>query len=149
MGDKKMRRIVVLLLGVLMLMMAVPAVSAAPSSTPFNGAWIGQDPAPPDGDGSTVHLTIEGGTRVRMTFTDEFGSVCVNEGASVTFFRSFLTGRVSDTTLTAVFRNAKCGSQVIEFLIGEQFTLEYDDMGTANPADDTLWDGSVLWTRDN
>lgn len=144
-----MRRIVVLLLGVLMLMMTIPAADAAPRSTPFNGTWIGHDPAPPDGDGSTVHLKIEGGTRVQVTYTDEFGSICVNEGASVTFFRSFLTGRVSGTILNAVFRKAKCGSDVIGFLIGEQITWEYDDMGTANPADDTLWDGSVLWTRDN
>lgn len=146
---KKMRRIVVLLLGVLMLMASVPEVVAAPPSTPFSGAWIGHDPAPPDGDGSTVHLLVEGGKQVRVTFTDEFGSVCVNVGASDTAFSSLLTGAVSDTTLNAVFRIAKCGSTPLRFLIGEQFTFEYDDMGTASPADDTLWDGSVLWTRDN
>lgn len=139
----------VLTLGLLMVMAAIPAVSAAPPPTPFNGTWIGNDPAPPNGDGSTVHLIIEGGTQVRVTFTDELGSVCVNQGASVTFFTSFLTGSVSGDTLEATFRKAKCGSLVLQFLLGEPFTLWYDDMGNSDPGDDVLWDGSVLWSRDD
>lgn len=145
----KVRRMTVLTLGLLMVMAAIPAVSAAPPPTPFNGTWIGNDPAPPNGDGSTVHLIIEGGTQVRVTFTDELGSVCVNQGASVTFFTSFLTGSVSGDTLEATFRKAKCGSLVLQFLLGEPFTLWYDDMGNSDPGDDVLWDGSVLWSRDD
>lgn len=149
MEGSKVRRMAVLVLGVTMMMAAIPAVSAAPPPTPFNGTWIGNDPEPPDGDGSTVHLIIEGGTQVRVTFTDEFGSVCENQGASVTFFSSFLTGRVSGDTLEATFRKAKCGSLVLQFLLGQPFTFRYNDMGNSDPSDDVLWDGSVLWSRDD
>lgn len=145
----KVRRMTVLVLGLVMVMAAIPAASAAPAPTPFNGTWIGSDPAPPDGDGSTVHLIIEGGTQVRVTFTDEYGSICVNQGASVTFFASFLTGSVSGDTLEATFRMAKCGSHVVKFLLGESATYWYDDMGTSDPADDELWDGFVLWSRND
>jgi len=142
-------RSLVMMLGLLGLLLLAPAAQAVPPTTPFTGTWIGQDPAPPDGDGSTVHLVITGGSTARITFTDEFGSVCVNEGASETFFRSFLTGKVNGDTLNARFKSAKCGTLVVGFLLGESFSWQYSDNGTANPADDTLWDGSVLWTRDS
>lgn len=138
---------IVLLLGMIV---AAPAVQAAPPSTPFSGAWIGQDPEPPDGDGSILHLIVEGGANARIVFTDEFGTVCVSEGASVTFFRSFLTGKVDGDTLNARFKVAKCGSHTVVFLIGEPYSLDYDDNGTPDPSDDTLLDAfGLLFHRDD
>lgn len=84
---------------------------------------------------------------MRIVFLDEFGTVCVNEGASETFFRSILTGKVDGNILSASFKIAKCGSTVVGFLKGETVAYEYDDNGTADPGDDTLWDGTVLWHR--
>src|SRR6476619_1573352 len=93
-----------LLLGLLM----AGSVSAA-STTAFTGEWIGNDPAPPDGDGSVVHLYISGGTQAKITYTDEFGSVCVNEGSPVTSFTSTITGEVVKDMLVGTFRSAHCG----------------------------------------
>jgi hypothetical protein len=132
------------------MIVAAPAVQAAPPSTPFSGAWIGQDPPPPAGDGSTVHLIVEGGENARIVFTDEFGSVCLNEGAPVTFFWSFLTGKVDGDTLNARFKLAKCGTHVVGFLVGLPYSLAYDDNETLDPSDDTLLDSEgVLWHRDD
>lgn len=135
-------------LAVLGLALLVPVAQAEPTLSPFAGTWIGSDPPPPNGDGSTVHLDITGGPRARILFTDEFGTVCVNEGASGTFFSSVLVGRVDGDYLIATFKTAMCGPTVISFLRGETFEYEYDDNGTLDPSDDTLFDGSVLWHRD-
>jgi hypothetical protein len=140
------RFLFMLVVGLLVLGLAVPA-EATPATTPFTGTWIGQDPAPPDGDGSTVHLTITGGSHPAIQFTDDFGSVCVNEGSPVTEFTSRLTGRVDGSTLDATFRNARCGPVVLRFLLGEGASWQLDDGGNDSPADDTLFDGSVLWSR--
>jgi hypothetical protein len=142
-------RSVAMVLGLLALLLLAPSAQAEPVSNPFTGTWIGSDPAPPEGDGSTVHLLITRGPSVRIAFTDEFGTVCANEGASETSFRSILTGKVEDNVLTASFKVAKCGSTVIGFLKGETVTYDYDDNGTTDPGDDTLWDGTVLWHRDS
>ena len=116
-------------------------------TTAFAGTWVGHDPAPPDGDGSTVHLTITGGTNPVIEFTDDFGSICVNAGSPVTEFTARLTGRVDGSTLDAIFRNARCGQLALHFLVGESFSLLLDDGGNLDPSDDTLFDGSVLWSR--
>jgi len=142
-------RLVVMVLTLLVLVLLAPAAQAEPPSSLFAGDWIGSDPAPPDGDGSTVHLHITGGPSVRIAFSDEFGTVCVNEGASETFFWSTLAGRVHGNYLIASFKIAKCGSTVIGFLRGETVVYEYDDNGTTDLGDDTLWDGFVLWHRDS
>ena len=115
--------------------------------TPFAGTWVGQDPIPPDGDGSTVHLTIADGSNPVIDFTDEFGSVCVFVGSPVTEFIGRLTGRIDGSTLNATFRNARCGPVAVHFLVGESYSLLLEDGGTNDPADDTLFDGSVLWSR--
>ena len=77
-----------LVLGALLLglFVAAPTVQAAPAATAFTGEWIGEDPAPPDGDGSTVHLFVSGGDHPRVEFTDEFGTVCEDVGSPVTVF---------------------------------------------------------------
>ncbi len=143
------RRSIAVVLALLGFGLLALAAQAEPSPSPFAGAWIGSDPAPPDGDGSTVHLDITGGPSARIAFTDRFGTVCVNEGASQTVFTSILTGRVQGDHLTATFKIARCGSTIIGFLKGETIVYEYDDMGTPDLSDDTLSDGSVLWQRDN
>ena len=115
--------------------------------TPFAGTWVGQDPIPPDGDGSTVNLTIADGSNPVIDFTDDFGSVCVFVGSPVTEFIGRLTGRIDGSTLNATFRNARCGPVAVHFLVGESYSLLLEDGGNNDPADDTLFDGSVLWSR--
>lgn len=141
------RRSVVMVLTSLVLALLAPVARAEPPSFIFAGDWIGSDPPPPDGDGSTVHLHITGGPTARVAFSDEFGTVCVNQGASETSFWSVLTGHVHDNYLIASFKIAKCGPTNVGFLRGETVVYEYDDNGTTDPGDDTLWDGFVLWQR--
>lgn len=129
---------------VLGLVLVMPAFGA---TTAFTGEWVGSDPAPPDGDGSTVHLYITGGTQAKITFTDEFGTVCVNAESPVTFFTSTAVGVVSGDTLDATFVSARCGPVPLMFLRGVPLSLTLDDQNNADPSDDTLWDGSVLWHR--
>lgn len=129
------------------LLLSASLASAARPSTAFSGEWIGNDPPFPDGDGSTVHLFVSGGDRPQIVFIDEFGTVCVNEDASSTVFVALLSGFVDGTTLFARFNVAKCGTTTLTFLRGEGAAYELDDQGNADPSDDTLWDGFVLWTR--
>ena len=143
-----MKRLSVVLGALLLgLFVAAPGVQAAPAATAFTGEWIGEDPAPPDGDGSTVHLFVSGGDHPRVEFTDEFGTVCENEGSPVTVFSSMLRGFVDGDTLYAQFNVAKCGPVALTFLTGEQASWTLDDQGNGDPADDTLSDGSVVWQR--
>lgn len=146
-----MKRIVMsvtlIVLAGLLLAPAALATSGA-ASTPYAGAWSGNDPPEPDGDGSAVHLLVGPGPRPAIYFVDEFGSICVNVGASATRFEANQSGYVDGDVLWAVFRSARCGSTSLGFLRGEGAFYELDDQGTASPADDTLWDGFVLWHRD-
>src|SRR6186713_2920465 len=102
----------------LVLGLLVASSVSAGGKTAFTGEWIGNDPAPPDGDGSVVHLYITGGTHAQLTFTDEYGTVCINHGSSDPFFTSTLTGEVSKDMLVATFRTARCGSVPLQFLRG-------------------------------
>ena len=133
---------IALLLGLLLVL----PVSAA-ATTAFTGEWTGNDPAEPNGDGSVVHMYITGGTQAKITFTDEFGSVCENVESPVTFFRATLTGKVDGDILFARFHSAHCGPVPVLFIYGIEAVLELDDQGDDDPANDTLWDGSVLWHR--
>ena len=130
-----------LLLG---LVVAVPAFGA---TTAFTGEWIGNDPQPPNGDGSTVHLYITGGTQGKITFVDDFGTICEHVGSPVTTFTSTLVGEVDGDALVARFVAARCGPVPIMVLRGAPAAYLLDDQGNANPADDTLYDGLVLWHR--
>jgi hypothetical protein len=134
------------IVGLLVLALAAPA-QATPPTTPFTGTWTGRDPAPPDGDGSTNYLVIKGSSNATIEFTDDFGSVCVNVGSPVTEFTSLLTGRVNGSTLDATFKIARCGPVVLRFLLGESSSWQLDDGGNDDPTDDTLFDGSVVWSR--
>ncbi len=130
--------VIVVLASLSLVLTAAPALAARPI---FTGGWTGNDPAPPDGDGSTLFLTVSGGGTARITFIDKFGTVCVNEGARSTVFVSHLTGSVSGNVIEATFQSARCGSTVIEFLEGAPVTYVYD------PATDTLEDGFTTFHR--
>ena len=135
-----MKRLSVLLvLSVLGVLVAAPSVQAATPS-PFVGAWTGNDPVNP-GDGSTLYLSISGGTTVRLTFIDTFGTICGNHGSPTDMFSSSLTGTVSGDTLDATFVWARCGPVVFDFLVDAPMTFTYDSVT------DTLSDGSVTWHR--
>ena len=136
--------VVVALLG---LLVAAPAVQAAPPTSPFAGTWYAHDPALPDGDGSLLKLDISGGTRAQVVFTDYFGSICVNFGSPVTVFTALIVGTVSGDTFEGTWVSAKCGPVRFAFLKGGTMSLEYSDNGTGTPADDTLFDGFTTWTR--
>jgi hypothetical protein len=94
-----------------------------------------------------VHLNISGGTHVNIKFTDDFGTVCVNHGASTNFFRSNITGTVSGNVLQGQFQSAHCGTLPLKFLQGAPVEYELDDQDNNDPADDTLSDGLVTWHR--
>ena len=120
----------------------VPIVEAAPTSA-FEGSWTSIDPV----DGSTQHLSIRGATNVAMTYTDEFGTVCVNIGAPTVKFTGYLTGHVDGDDLFAWFKEGGCGPAkevIARFGIGWSF---YYDSGS-----DTLFgpfeDGPTTWYRD-
>lgn len=120
----------------------VPASVTASSASPFTGSWSSIDPV----DGSTQHLTIQGGTSVQLWYVDEFGTTCVDVGASTPVFHAVLTGRVDGDLLTAIFRSAGCGSTlVLNSSYGFGWYFVYD------PSTDTLWgavnDGPAVWHR--
>ena len=129
------------------LVMAVPAFGA---TTAFTGEWVGNDPQPPDGDGSTVHLYITGGPQAKITFVDEFGTICEDAESPVTTFTSTLVGQVDpdvSNVLVARFVAARCGPVPLQFLRGALAIYALDDNGNADPSDDTLDDGLVIWHR--
>jgi len=146
-----MRRLALPIAMALALGLLVTGTVSAAGTTSFTGEWIGNDPAPPDGDGSTVHLYISGGTHPQLTFTDEYGTVCDHVGSTNHFFVSQLTGTVyDDQVLLATFRSARCGTVPVRFLqgnAGASGLYILDNQGNDDPSDDTLDDGSVTWHR--
>ena len=120
------------------LIAAVPVQAAKPT---LAGGWTGNDPAPPDGDGSRLFLTVSGGHTARITFIDTFGTVCENFGAPSTVFVSRIAGEVSGNVIEGSFQWARCGSTVLDFLEGAPVTYVYD------PGTDTLDDGFTTFHR--
>lgn len=142
------RRSFVITLATLAMLVMASAVQAGGPSTSFSGTWMGEDPPAADGgDGSMNYLVVKGGSNARIDFQDEFGSVCWDAGATDFWFSSTLSGSVSGNTMTGVFKSAKCGHLSLGFMRGKTHTWTFNDHGTANPADDTLWDGYVTWSR--
>jgi hypothetical protein len=80
-------------------------------------------------------------------FIDEFGTICVNHDAPSNVFTSLLSGFVDGSTLYGRFKVAKCGSLTLRVLTGAGASWVLSDGGNSDPSDDTLWDGSVTWTR--
>lgn len=134
------RPLLLLTAGLLALALMAPTAQAAAPS-PFTGRWIGADPAPPDGDGSTLLLEISGGSSPRIQFTDLYGSICVNDGSPTVVFSSRLIGSVSGDTLDAVFASARCGPAYFDWLVGAPTAYWYD------AASDTLTDGFATFHR--
>jgi len=137
----------IITLALLGLLLSAQAVQAAPASSPFDGTWIGQEPFPPVGDGSWQHLVVKGGANMQIDYQDEFGQVCWDAGATDFWFSSTLRGSVSGSTLTGTYRSASCGHLRITALRGTTHSWTIDTKGNGNPADDTLSDGFVTFTR--
>lgn len=122
--------------------MSVPVVDAA-SSSPVEGSWTSIDPV----DGSTQHLSIQGGKNLQLQYIDELGTTCVDIGAPTPVFTGMLVGTFSDNGLVARFNSGRCGSRlVLRAADGFAWFFEYD------PNTDTLWgainDGPATWYRD-
>lgn len=143
-----MKRIsLIISLVVLGLLVTAPVVQAAAPATPFSGSWVGHDPLPPDGDGSTLYLVVRGGTSPRIDFQDNWGAVCWNAGSEDLWFSSTLRGSVSGTTMTGVFSSARCGHLRLTWMKGQTHTWTLNTQGTNDPSDDTLWDGFRSYNR--
>jgi hypothetical protein len=139
-----MRKLGIVTGAVLLFASSVVSASAAPSSSPFTGSWTSTDPV----DGSTQHLAIRGGPQtVQIQYVDEFATTCVNVGAATTVFTGVLTGKIQDDFLSAWFKSAGCGSQVV-LRASDFFTWYF----IYEPGSDTLFgalnDGPATWTRD-
>jgi hypothetical protein len=141
------RNSAIITLALLGLLISAQVVQAAPASSPFDGTWIGDEPLPPAGDGSTYHLVVKGGSNLQIDFEDEFSTPCFDAGATDMWFTGAMRGTASGNTLTATFRSAKCGHMALTAWKGTSHTWTMDNKGTTNPADDTLSDGVVTFHR--
>jgi len=123
-------------------LVAVPITSAAPSS-PVEGSWTSIDPV----DGSTQHLSIQGGANLKLAYVDEYASSCARIGAPTNVFTATLIGSFSDNWLVARFNSGRCGPRLqLRAADGFAWFFVYD------PATDTLFgavnDGPATWYRD-
>jgi hypothetical protein len=138
----------VITLAMLAMLVTASAVQAGPPSSPFSGSWIGHEPDPPAGDSSTVYLVVKGGDNPRIDYQDNWGTVCYQlDPAGDLWFSSSLTGTVSGNTMTGVFKSAKCGHLSISSWKGQSMAWWFSAGATIDPADDTLFDGVVTWSR--
>jgi hypothetical protein len=140
------RRSSVIILALVGLLVAAPSVMGAPASSPFTGKWTGFDTLPPVGDGSTEYLEVKGGSRVQVAFDDDFSTDCFDAGAVDFWLSGSLSGVVDGATMTGTFKSAKCGHMSLDWR-GVTRTWTFNDNGTADPSDDTLWDGVTTWSR--
>jgi len=127
---------------VLCLAVGVP-ITAAAASSPVEGSWTSIDPV----DGSTQHLSIQGGTNLQLQYIDEYATTCANIGAPTNVFTGVLVGTFSDNEVVARFNSGRCGPRlVLRAADGFAWFFEYD------PNTDTLWgavnDGPATWYRD-
>ena len=129
-------------LALLALLATASAVQAAPPSTAFNGSWIGVDPV----DGSTEYLVVNGGSNARIDYQDSFALACWTAGSTDFWLSTDLRGSVSGSTMTGVFKSAKCGHLDLGWK-GLSMSWTLDDHGNVDPADDTMSDGVVTWSR--
>lgn len=141
------RRSSVIILALVGLLVAAPSVMGAPNSSPFAGKWTGFDPAQPLGDGSTVYLEVKGGaSHPQVAFDDDFSTDCFAAGSTDYWLSASLSGSLDGTNMTGTFKSAKCGQTVLPWK-GTTHTWTFNDNGTADPSDDTLWDGVTTWSR--
>jgi hypothetical protein len=134
-------------LALLALLATASVVQAAPPSTPFSGTWLGQDTLPPVGDGSMEHLVVSGSaSNVRVDYQDEWGQACWDAGSTDLWLSTDLRASVSGNTMTGAVKSAKCGHVQLDWR-GQVMVWTFDGKGTADPSDDTLFDGVVTWRR--
>jgi hypothetical protein len=138
----------VIILALVGLLVAAPSVIAAPPSSPFAGKWTALDvPLVLGGDGSTEYVEVKGGSaHPQVSFDDDFSTDCFNAGSDDFWLSASLSGDVTGATMTGTFKSAKCGRLVLPWK-GQTRTWTFDDHGTADPSDDTLWDTVTTWSR--
>ena len=141
------RRSFFVTLGLLAMLVTASAVQAAPPSSSFSGTWIGVDTLPPAGDGSTEHLVVSGGDNARIDYQDEFGQACLDANADDFWLSTDLRGTVDGDVMTGVFKSARCGHVALSSWKGQSMVWSFNAGATADPADDTLFDGVVTWSR--
>jgi hypothetical protein len=142
------RRSFFVTLALLAMLVTASAVQAAPPSSPFSGTWIGYDtPRDAGGDGSTEHLDVSGGDNARIDYQDEFGQACWDAGATDFWLSTDLRGTVVGDTMTGEFKSAKCGHMSLPDWKGQPMVWTFNPGATSDPADDTLFDGVVTWSR--
>jgi hypothetical protein len=88
-----------------------------------------------------------GGAHVAIVYVDEFGTTCSEIGAPTNVFTGQLSGTTDADTMTASFKQARCGRVlVLKAPFNFSWTFTYDS-GT-----DTLYgalnDGPATWYRD-
>lgn len=123
--------------------LGAPLVQGA-TSTPFIGSWSSTDPV----DGSMQHLYVTGGgTSVAIRYVDEFGTTCSEIGAPTNVFTGLLSGTADADTMTASFKQARCGSVLVL-----KAPYQFSWMFTYDASTDTLFgaldDGPATWYRD-
>ena len=138
----------VITLAMLAMLVTASAVQAGPPSTVFNGTWIGYDtPRDQGGDGSTEHLVVNGGDSPRIDYQDELGQACGATGSGDWWLSTDLRGTVVGPTMTGVFKSARCGHVALSSWKGQSMVWTFSPGATGDPADDTLFDGVVTWSR--
>ena len=131
-----MKRVTFLIVFALLgLLVAAPAVQAAPPTTGFTGHWEAIDPA----DGSNLDVFIFGGKNVQMLYTDDEATLAC-EGLDDQTWSSFLTGKVDGDTLVSTMHWAKCGLMpsgsgfVITWTLeGDVLTNDFNEVYTRVP----------------
>jgi len=133
----------VITLAMLATLVTASAVQAAPPSTVFSGTWIATDTV----TGRAKYLDVNGGSSTRIDYQDSYSQACRDAGSTDPWFSSDLRGDVSGITMTGVFKSAKCGHMALSSWKGLSMVWTFSDSGTPDPADDTLFDGVVTWSR--
>ena len=123
--------------------LAVVPIASAAAASPVEGSWTSIDPL----DGSTQHLSIQGGANLKLAYVDEYATTCANIGAPTNVFAANLIGNFSDNFMVARFNTGKCGPRIVlRAADGFAWFFVYD------PATDTLFgalnDGPATWYRD-
>jgi hypothetical protein len=133
----------VITLAMLAMLVTASAVQAAPPSSAFSGTWIASDTV----TGGTEYLAVTGGSNARIDYQDSYAEACFTAGSTDYWFSSDLRGDVSGTTMSGVFKSAKCGHVQLSWMKGLPMVWWFSAGATTDPADDTLFDGAVTWSR--
>ena len=108
-----------------------------PSDNPFVGAWTSTDI-----DGSTERITVSSGpAALRVSYADDFASVCAEGGATVTVFHADgHARRLGPDVLEVNLDDGRCGAHVVPI----DWPIYFDYLvGT----DQLLTDGTRIWSR--